>query len=558
MGSKFDAVFKDQGPAAKRALEELAGTINRSKFDLMAYAATLQDTFVPLGFARDKAAEMSVQVVALAEDLASFNNLNTADVVNDLQSALVGNTETLRKYGVVAQDAQIKQKLLEMGLWDGKSAIDAQAKAMAILQLALDGTADAQGDAVRTADGYANTVRGVQASVKELQIAIADGYLPVAAKFAQTMGTGIKVLTQLVTWNEQITAALNEHAEAVDKSDASYEDYVAELTRAAKAAGYQIDAEGNLVEVNVTRYETTTKLIQANYLLSESERDTAKAAEKSNDARGEEVVALRAATSATLAKQAADRAAQAAAEELAAAEEELATAADTQARIFRLAEEALAAANVPLVEKLELERQLAIASGASTEAQEREKDAIDFLRRQYELGNIDGQTFLNTINDLAAGAISAQQAIDLTSAAINNIPNRDVTITYHYQTNGSPPSPAAGDVGLGGDAAVTYTTTDTGTVSYGGAQAAGGAYDVRQPTMFLAGESGPERAIFIPQGKSLADVVGSSGQAMTIYQTVNFQISNPDPNAVAQKVSVILAAQARMAKAAGMQTVSAP
>jgi hypothetical protein len=178
MQSKFNVVFRETAGGVSEELAVMAEAMNRSRYDLMGYAATFQDTFVPLGFARDQAADMSVQLVQLAEDLASFNNLRTADVARDLQSALVGNTETVRKYGVVANETAIKAKAMELGLWDGTEAIDAQAKAMAILQIILDSTADAQGDAVRTADSFANSSKGLEAAIKDLQIEIGRGLIP--------------------------------------------------------------------------------------------------------------------------------------------------------------------------------------------------------------------------------------------------------------------------------------------------------------------------------------------------------------------------------------------
>lgn len=186
MESKFNAVFKDLAGNTEAELSKLADTINRSKFDLMDYAATFQDTFVPLGFARDAAADMSTQLVLLAEDLASFNNLDTATVVRDLQSALVGNTETLRKYGVVAQEAQIKAKALEMGLWDGTGAMDAQTKAATILALTIEGTSDAQGDAEKTSDSYANKMKGLEAAMKDVQVVIGTALLPTMVDLADT------------------------------------------------------------------------------------------------------------------------------------------------------------------------------------------------------------------------------------------------------------------------------------------------------------------------------------------------------------------------------------
>ena len=48
---------------------------------------------------------------------------------------------------------------------------------------------------------------------------------------------------------------------------------------------------------------------------------------------------------------------------------------------------------------------------------------------------------------------------------------------------------------------------------FGGSQASGGSYDVSRPTVFIAGENGPEHAIFIPHGKAgeLAHAAARSG-----------------------------------------------
>lgn len=234
MSSKFDTVFKDLSGSVTAELEAFANAANRSVYDLKGFAATLQDTFVPLGFARDEAADMSVQLVKLAEDLASFNNLNTADVVADLQSALVGNTETLRKYGVVAQETQIKQEALATGLWDGKGAIDAQAKAQAILQLALKGTTDAQGDAIKTADSYANQTKGLEAAMTDLQVTVGTALLPAMTALVQIATEAAERLTVAAgvagEYGDQVDTIITGNIEAAK----SFDELVAEGQKIAE------------------------------------------------------------------------------------------------------------------------------------------------------------------------------------------------------------------------------------------------------------------------------------------------------------------------------------
>ncbi len=192
MQSKFDTVFGEFAGQTTADLKTFADEANRSTTELQGFAAGLQDTFVPLGFAREEAAKMSVNVTKLAEDLASFNNVPTADVVRDLQSALVGNTETLRKYGVVASQAAIEQEAITSGLIETKSEMTAQIKAQAILQLTIAGTTDAQGDAIRTSDSFANSQKGLEAQILDTKIAIGQELMPAASILIGTMGTLIE------------------------------------------------------------------------------------------------------------------------------------------------------------------------------------------------------------------------------------------------------------------------------------------------------------------------------------------------------------------------------
>ncbi len=242
MQSKFSTVFGSLGGEVTNELTEFADAANRSIFDLQGFAATLQDTFVPLGFARDTAADMSVEVTKLAADLGSFNNLPTADVARDLQSALVGNTETLRKYGVIASQAAIEQEAITSGLWDGAGAIDAQSKAQAILNLTLKGTTDAQGDAIKTADSYANTSEGLAAAMTDLKVVIGQDLLP--------------VMTSLKGETAGIVSGMTRSISTINKLNSAYKDgtitYSDWFTATNKARNATADFDEILQDVGLT------------------------------------------------------------------------------------------------------------------------------------------------------------------------------------------------------------------------------------------------------------------------------------------------------------------
>lgn len=195
VGSKFEAVFKDQTALAEQWGETFASQIGRSRVEIKGFLATMQDTFVPLGFARDQAREMSQTVTKLAVDLASFNNASDPAAIRDLQSALVGNHETMRKYGVIITQATLKTELLRMGIAGGVQAATEQQKAMARMNLIIAGTADAQGDAARTAGSFANQFKGLKAQVKDAAAEIGTALLPAATAIVSALREAMPTIT---------------------------------------------------------------------------------------------------------------------------------------------------------------------------------------------------------------------------------------------------------------------------------------------------------------------------------------------------------------------------
>jgi len=180
MRAKFDTVFKTNAKVARAWSADLAKSVGRSKFAIEGYMAAMQDTFVPLGASRDKAMELSQAITELTIDLASFNNLREADVLRDLQSALVGNHETVRKYGVIITQTALSQRLMNMGIAGGvKNATEMQ-KVLGRLNMIVGGTSDAQGDAARTAGSFANQVRALKAEAELAAVAIGQKLMPVA------------------------------------------------------------------------------------------------------------------------------------------------------------------------------------------------------------------------------------------------------------------------------------------------------------------------------------------------------------------------------------------
>jgi len=278
VASKFDAVFKDLSSVTREWAATTAEALNRSRFDFEKYLATLQDTFVPLGFARDQAAELSKTLTQLGVDLASFNNESEPETINALTSAIVGNVEAVRRYGIVITQATLNQELLNQGVAGGVKEATEQEKALARLNIIMASTRDAQGDAARTSESFANQMKGLEAAVQEVLVALGETGLLAAATAV------VNVISSMARTIADVVRAFNEFGDTAS----SIFDSVGDAAKTALAAinplaqAYNVYTE--IVEESTGELEkaaeTTTAVAEATKELTVSTEDAAIAAEK--------------------------------------------------------------------------------------------------------------------------------------------------------------------------------------------------------------------------------------------------------------------------------------
>jgi hypothetical protein len=121
----------------------------------------------------------STQLTELASDLASFNNTSPEQAINAIGAALRGETEPMRAYGVLLDDASMRAQALKMGLIETtKEALTPQQKVLAAQALILAQTTTAQGDFARTSDGLANSSRSLTAQWEDMKATLGSALLP--------------------------------------------------------------------------------------------------------------------------------------------------------------------------------------------------------------------------------------------------------------------------------------------------------------------------------------------------------------------------------------------
>jgi len=196
--SKFNVVFSAQRTLAGGWAEELHDNYLMSTRAAEEYLASMMDLLAPMGMASDRAAALSFELTKLGADLASFNNRDQVEVMENLRSALVGEYEAVRKYGIILSDTIVTNEAMRLGLAGTKDAVTAADKAQAAYNLMLKMSPNAIGDVERTMESYANTSKRLTGNIENLEAALGTRLIPtlgrLKAAFADVIGSLAKDL----------------------------------------------------------------------------------------------------------------------------------------------------------------------------------------------------------------------------------------------------------------------------------------------------------------------------------------------------------------------------
>ena len=150
-------------------------------------ASLFGDMGTSMGLTQKQAAGMSTSLVGLAGDLASFKNIRIDVAQTALASIFTGETESLKKLGVVMTEANLKQFALEQGITKTIKQMSQAEKVQLRYNFVMAQSKNAIGDFARTSDGVANSTRSLQESVKELGEQFGKELLPLASDVIKTL-----------------------------------------------------------------------------------------------------------------------------------------------------------------------------------------------------------------------------------------------------------------------------------------------------------------------------------------------------------------------------------
>ena len=202
--SKSTELFGEAQKGIQDFAEQAARKLGQTRQEALAAANNFAIFGKAAGLGGEELSTFSTDFVALASDLASFNNTSPEEALQAIGSALRGEAEPIRKYGILLNDATLKQEALTLGIIKNtKQALTPQQKVLAAQAAIYKQSTAAQGDFERTSGGLANKQRILKATIEDLKIELGTALLPIALEvftfFADKVVPIIEKVVKVVT-----------------------------------------------------------------------------------------------------------------------------------------------------------------------------------------------------------------------------------------------------------------------------------------------------------------------------------------------------------------------
>ena len=177
--NKVNVVFQEGAADIQRWANAAGPSLAMTRQEAADAASTFAIFGKSAGLSGDNLVGFSTRLTRLATDMASFNNSTPEEGVLAIGAALRGETEPIRRFGVLLDDATLKNRALQMGLIDTTTgALTPQQRVLAAYNEILAQTTDQQGDFERTSGSLSNQLKILEASTGDLQTKIGEELTP--------------------------------------------------------------------------------------------------------------------------------------------------------------------------------------------------------------------------------------------------------------------------------------------------------------------------------------------------------------------------------------------
>ena len=172
--------------SSTKEIEQWAKTIDRevgrSIYQMQNFASVYGSMFKGAGFDTSFFKQISKDLATFTADFSSFFNVTDDEAFTAIKGALTGETEALKRYGLILNDTTMAEYALSQGIKEKWQNLDTATKMQLRYNKLMEMTTYIQGDASRTIDGYANSLKKAEGLIDNIATSIGHKLLPFATK----------------------------------------------------------------------------------------------------------------------------------------------------------------------------------------------------------------------------------------------------------------------------------------------------------------------------------------------------------------------------------------
>ncbi len=205
MERKAKIVFGESLPMVKKEAAESAKQLGLTRSEFIKAAASTADLLVPLGFARDRSAELSVRLTKLsgALDEWSGGTLGAAQVNEILTKAMLGEAEQIKRLGIVIDQSSKEYNERIKVLEETEGVTREQARALEILNQIYQKSADAQTSFAQKGESLLRTQKSLTTSWRQLKENVVEWFQVPTEKKIEAERAGLNLMVNsLISVNE--------------------------------------------------------------------------------------------------------------------------------------------------------------------------------------------------------------------------------------------------------------------------------------------------------------------------------------------------------------------
>lgn len=204
----FRVSMGNMADAAKQWSEDVSDALGLNRYEVRQTVGMLNTMLESMGLNEQAAYKMAQGITLLGQDMASFYNLPVEEAFQKLRAGISGETEPLKRLGILVDEATVQQTAWRHGIAKTGEELTQQQKVLGRYVSIMEQTRNAQGDLQRTIDSTTNVMRRLHTRWQEISAELGQALTPAIGKAGRALDTLLQLGAQWVNQNRETAQTL--------------------------------------------------------------------------------------------------------------------------------------------------------------------------------------------------------------------------------------------------------------------------------------------------------------------------------------------------------------